>query len=189
MASGELGRREFLRWAATGAAGLLVPAIDRPRTTVFDMGRRRGVLSIEQRRGIFRSVQPGPWGAPATWGGLLVPQRHADVTVRHEVVLGGVGVSSSSIEVVGGGRLDFDLGSPEWPMVVERNRFKRVPLEAVMSGLTDRGAYVVGNAAVAPHEVPLGLAHIAAARRLVERDTSRLDPTVARIEGNLFVCG
>jgi hypothetical protein len=35
------GRRQFLGWAATGAAGLLLPTIARPRPKIFDMGRWR----------------------------------------------------------------------------------------------------------------------------------------------------
>jgi hypothetical protein len=34
-----LSRRGFLGWAATGAAGLLLPSVVKPRAKVFDMGR------------------------------------------------------------------------------------------------------------------------------------------------------
>lgn len=37
--AGEMGRRAFLGWAATGAAGLMLPGVIRPRAKVFDMGR------------------------------------------------------------------------------------------------------------------------------------------------------
>jgi hypothetical protein len=36
-----LDRRQFLGWAATGAAGILMPGIVRPKAKVFDMGRSR----------------------------------------------------------------------------------------------------------------------------------------------------
>lgn len=41
-ATGTMTRRNWLGWAATGAAGLLLPTVVRPAPKVFDMGRSMG---------------------------------------------------------------------------------------------------------------------------------------------------
>lgn len=40
MMATKMDRRKFLGWAATGAAGLLLPTVVRPRPNVFDMGHK-----------------------------------------------------------------------------------------------------------------------------------------------------
>ncbi len=84
-----INRRSFLGWAATGAAGLLLPGVVRPKAApvVFDMGRGR--------------IAPGKWydmivrphdGRPVyeMFGRFFAPEGSL-VTVPHRALIGACG--------------------------------------------------------------------------------------------------